>query len=229
MSFSYSENLLRCAKDSITKPEDFGYWGSDDMFVTWGFCGIDKHRDSKILEETNFDLMSKELMQEFPEDFRIETYNHWAVGHVVRLCVRVLKEDKEITEDNITEAFAKAMYCKDGLMDYPVWDDSEYSERLYNAAIDAIEDLHYPISSMVDTTIESWSSEVYRYLSEEMGVYVDVDADIYPTDEDILIAVYNLELWNLEEVEEWDEWTTQNQLRSIKTIIANKNQLSLFD
>lgn len=229
MVWSYSENLLRCANDAIQKPEDFGYWGSDDMFVTWGFCGIDKNRDSSILDEMNFDLMSRELMAEFPDDFRIETYNHWAVGHVDRLCVRVLKEDKQITEDNITEAFIKAMYCKDELLDYPVWDDEEYSERSYDAAINVLEDLHFSIRSMVDTNIESWSSQVYRYLSDELGTYVDVDADVYPDDDEILTAVYHLELWNLEAIEEWDEWTNQKELTNIKTIIANKNQLSLFD
>ena len=47
--FDYVENILKCAKDGLQKPEDFGYWGSEDMFKTWGFCGVDKNRDSDLL------------------------------------------------------------------------------------------------------------------------------------------------------------------------------------
>lgn len=62
MSFVYLDNLIRCAKDALEKPEDFGYWGNDQMFNTWGFCGIDKNRDSKILEESNFEVDRKSVV-----------------------------------------------------------------------------------------------------------------------------------------------------------------------
>ena len=70
--FNYTENILKCAKDGLQKPEDFGYWGSSDMFKTWGFCGVDKNRDSNLLEISNFDIITKDLMTTFPLDFRVQ-------------------------------------------------------------------------------------------------------------------------------------------------------------
>lgn len=227
--FSYTENILRCASDAIQKPDDFGYWGSDDMFVTWGFCGIDKNRDSKILEETNFDQISAHLMSKYPDDFRIEGYRHWAVGHVDRLCVRVLKEDGEVSNENITDAFREAMNCKDQLEDYPIWDEWEYNSRLYLASIEVLDDLPFSIKRMINTDVEDWKQQIYIHLVDEMYVSFDPDADLYPNDDEILHAVYDIELWNYSEIEEWNEWTDGKQLESIESIIRNKNQLSLFD
>ena len=127
--FIYSENLLKCAGDAIEKPEDFGYWGPKDTFVTWGFCGVDKTRDSEPLQLSNFKVISSDLMEKFPNDFRIETYRHWAVGSVDRLLCRVLKEQElGIVIDNITDAFKAAMLWQDKLQSYPIADEEDYME-----------------------------------------------------------------------------------------------------
>ena len=55
----YGENLEKYAKQATTKPEDFGYWGSEDMFKTWGFTNIDQSRDSDILTKSNFKISLK--------------------------------------------------------------------------------------------------------------------------------------------------------------------------
>lgn len=127
--FVYTENLIKCAGDAIEKPEDFGYWGPEDTFVTWGFCGFNKHRDSETIERSNFRVISEDLMEKYPNDFRIETYSHWAVGSVDRLLCRVLK-DKEpgIVIDNITEAFKAAMVWQDKLQEYPIADEEDWME-----------------------------------------------------------------------------------------------------
>lgn len=128
-SFIYSENLIKCAGEAIKKPEDFGYWGSEDTFVTWGFCGIDKHRDSEALQRSNFKVISADLIEKYPDDFRIETYRHWAVGSIDRLLCRVLKNKEDgIVIDNITDAFKSAMLWQDKLQEYPVADEDDYME-----------------------------------------------------------------------------------------------------
>ena len=103
--FDYVENILKCAKDGLQKPEDFGYWGSEDMFKTWGFCGVDKNRDSDLLEISNFDFITKDLISKFPNDFKIENYSHWMVGNVDRLVCRILKYElpfiDEVKEEDI--------------------------------------------------------------------------------------------------------------------------------
>lgn len=128
-SFSYSENIIKCAGDAIEKPEDFGYWGPEDTFVTWGFCGVDKHRDSEALQRSNFKVISTDLMEKYPDDFRIETYRHWAVGSIDRLLCRVLKNKEDgVVIDNITDAFKSAMLWQDKLQKYPVADEDDYME-----------------------------------------------------------------------------------------------------
>ena len=47
------EHVIDMAKRSLEKPEDFGYWGNADMFNTWGWAGIDYHRDSGVLDRAN--------------------------------------------------------------------------------------------------------------------------------------------------------------------------------
>ena len=91
----YVKNIEKYAKQATKRPDDFGYWGSDDMFNTWGFTNIDQNRDSDVLERANFKYITEELMAIFPDDYRIETYNHWAVGSVDRLVCRVYEEDTD--------------------------------------------------------------------------------------------------------------------------------------
>lgn len=129
MSFNYSENILKCAGDALIKPDDFGYWGPRDTFVTWGFCGIDQNRDSETLQRSNFRVISADLMDRYPYDFRIETYRHWAVGSVERLLCRVLyTEENGVVIDNITNAFKSAMEWQDKLQKYPVADENDWME-----------------------------------------------------------------------------------------------------
>ena len=228
-TFSYSENLLRCAKDALQKPEDFGYWGPEDTFVTWGFCGIDKTRDSSIIDISNFDTMSKTLMSEYPNDFRIETYSHWLVGSIDRLVCRVLKNGTEITQSNITNAFTRAMICKDQLNDYPVYNEDDYSNKLHKAAIDSLNDLPLYLEKMIDTNVPDYAEKIYHEMVVNMDVEFDVDSEQYPTDDEILSAVYCLQIWNPEEIEEWEYWTDRNGLERIPFKKENPNQLKLFE
>lgn len=225
--FFYSENVLRCAKNALEKPQDFGYWGNEDTFVTWGFCGIDKHRDSSLLDICNFDVVTKDLNNRFPDETRIEGFGHWAVGHVDRLVVRVLKDESlGIVEENITQVFKAALDWKDSLIDYPVADDTEYSDVLYAAAIEYIEDTS--VKHMIDLNAFCWAEQVYSELYNNMNVEIDMDAEAYPDDDQILQAVYNRFIWNIEEKESWDEWCEERGWEKIPTAKSNLNQLTLF-
>lgn len=229
VSFTYSDNLIRCAKDGLTKPEDFGYWGSDDTFKTWGFCGIDKHRDSGVLDRSNFEVITKDLMSKYPEDFRIEGYGHWAVGHVDRLVCRILKNERDgLIEENITDAFREAMDWQDNLKDYPIANESHFSEMEYEEIIDSIKHLPYYLTSMINTDEDDWYYTVYEELAVNMNCEFCPDAQIYPKDNEILMAVYSRELWNEEEIELWEDFCLENNLQ-FPPKKKDPNQLSLFD
>jgi hypothetical protein len=228
-TFSHVDNIIICAKESLSKPDDFGYWGSEDTFVTWGFCAIDKTRDSSIMDISNFETISKELIEDYPGDFRIESYGHWAVGEVTRLLCRVLKQESDIELDNITDAYKKAMSCKDQLNDYPVYDEDDYHNRLYKEAIGCLYDLPNYLEDMINTNVENYGEDIYYELTANMNIEFDVDGEQYPKDDDIKYAVYSLQIWNPEAIEEWNEWTDQNGLERISVRKENPNQLKLFE
>jgi hypothetical protein len=62
-----------------------------------------------------------------------------------------------------------------------------------------------------------------------MNIEFDVDGEQYPKDDDIKYAVYRLQIWNPEAIEEWNEWTDQNGLERIHVRKENPNQLKLFE
>lgn len=230
MTFVYSENLIKCATDGLQKPSDFGYWGPEDMFETWGFCGIDKNRDSSILDISNFECISKELTTQFPNDFRIETYNHWAVGSVTRMVCRILHHKGEITDKNITDAFKKAMKWLDDLADYPVANEEDYFDKQHQRRI---EDLSYSdVVKMINKSSTNWSADIVCKMYEN-GIYWEAEEE-NPIDDEILMAAYELKLWNAEYHQEWFDWADKNKvprppfdLESIS--YWNKDQGRLFD
>jgi len=230
MTFSYSDNLIRCASDGLQKPSDFGYWGPKDMFKTWGFCGIDKNRGSSILDISNFDYISKELMEEFPDDFRIENYNHWAVGSETRLVCRILHHKGIVEDKNITDAFRKAMKWLDDLADYLIADESDYFDKQH---LRRIQDLPYlDVVKMINQTDTNWAADII-YQMETNGDYWDAETES-PDDNQLLMAAYELRLWNAEYHQEWFDWADKNKVPRPpfdleSTSYWNKNQERLFN
>ena len=224
---SYVEDIEKYAKQATTKPEDFGYWGSEDMFVTWGFTNIDQNRDSDALEKANFKFITEELMGLFPEDYRIETYNHWAVGSVDRLVCRVYEEDTD--KKVIASSFYLAMEWLDKLDDYPVADEQTYDIMIDNDNIDSIDFWNYLNPGYVDIVNNpDWAAEVYHELEFNM----DIDVRSGFKDNDVMIAIYNLQYWSAENYQKWfdfcDEISLERPKFSVNEISKyNPNQLEM--
>ena len=224
---SYIENIEKYAKQATTKPEDFGYWGSEDMFVTWGFTNIDQNRDSDTLEKANFKFITEELMGLFPEDYRIETYNHWAVGSVDRLVCRVYEEDTD--KKVIASSFYLAMEWLDKLDDYPVADEQTYDIMIDNDNIDSIDFWNYLNPGYVDIVNNpDWAAEVYH----ELGFNMDIDVRSGFKDNDVIMAIYNLQYWSAENYQKWfdfcDEINLERPPFSVNEISKyNPNQLEM--
>lgn len=224
-----NEPITKLAEMALKKPEDFGYWGDEDMFVTWGFTGHDRTAMSKTLEEANFKAISEDLMTKYPDDFRIEHYRHWACGWVDRLVCRILiHKDKGFVEENITEAFAKAIECHIQLEDYPIFDENLYSEMETEEIFQCITDLPKYLLDMIDQNDSSWVDKIIHSLYENLNVEIVPDADIYPKDDEILMAVYIEQLWNTENIDLWEEFCERNHLE-FPMKKHNPNQLNLFE
>ena len=221
MNFS----IVEMAEKALTKPDDFGYWGPKDMFVTWGFTGHHLTGMSTILDKANFKVIRDDLMQEFPNNFRIENYTHWAAGYVDQLVCRVLKEPGEVTEENITEAFEAAIAWHVKLDDYPVLDEFLYSEMDMLANFKFINDL--PYKYMFNENDSDWQGKLLESLEVNMNFYVSMDSCSIPNDWDIMMAAYKAELWDPENIDVWEDFCKDNGLE-FPPRKKNINQLSLF-
>lgn len=206
------DDIVNLAIKAMQKPSDFGWWGNDEMFVTWGWSGIVKHRDSDLLEISNFDFISNDLISAFPEDFNIVGVGHWAVGHLDQLIVRILKnEDAGFVEDNITDAFKHSMGWVDTLSEYPVACDLHYSmlvmDKVHEYGIQILPDEIYINDNPHETV-----NEILFALQEQYDY--DYDTTV-PTDYEMKLAAYSLGLCDYDSREFWDEFVFENHLAVI--------------
>lgn len=121
-------NPLEAAEAALEHPADFAYYGELHEADGWGRAfGV--HRDSDALERSNWQVITEDLRERFPDDFTSEQYTHWLVGWVETGRVRVLRQPElEVSEENLTDAFFAVVEWKERLDGYPVADETHYSE-----------------------------------------------------------------------------------------------------
>jgi len=196
------------AEQATTKPDDFGWWGREDMFETWGFTGISYNNSSSVMEESNFEVISKDLLEKYPDDFKIITMKHWAVGQVTTMIVRVYDDNPETGELTVSEPFKELITWHDHLADYPCADDAHYSEKDYEEVLKYIRDFANPMISQVD----DFDSEIYSYLSNEEDIYMSYDGSELPSEEEMIRAAFWLGFIDREYQEEWDDFVVSYRL-----------------
>lgn len=206
-------HIVDAAKEALKKPSDFGWWGRDEMFITWGWSGISKHRDSHLIDVSNFHFVSDDLIKKYEDDFQIVGMSHWAVGHVDHLIVRILEdENAPITEDNITDAFKEAFewvtYLKE---DYCIASDDHYS-TLVSEKVFEYAKCNLPSQIHTGDSIEDTVGDILDYLQTDESYDYD---ETVPSDEDMLFAAYFMRLCDYSEREFWDEFVEENNLRPI--------------
>ena len=119
----------------LKKPDNFGYFGgNDEMFKTWGYLpfGVVTRDDQDTLNLSNQQAILAEIEKINPKHIEIQSNNHWACGWVEQIAVKLFHHGKP------TKAGLKALELYRALEDYPVLDESDYSEREYNATEDEI-------------------------------------------------------------------------------------------
>lgn len=166
------DTLVRYAEQSLTRPPDFGYFGSYPLFESWGMTPIGQHRDSDALDRSNYRRILEDMTKAHPDedmgdnvlewvaDFRA---GDWAYGWREQIIVRVLYDaEEDITPDNITQAFRKIMEIYEGLRnDYPIYDEEDYSELEYE--------------ERMDTFHSTWDDLVRHWDEEDSGPEPDAD------------------------------------------------------
>ncbi len=102
---------------------DFAYFGDLPIGETWAFT-FSRHRDSGILDVSNFETIREDVEDRFADDCEVVHCSHWAVGWIDHLAVRML--DGSGTP---TEAAGLLQEWQRHLEDYPVASDEDYSQR----------------------------------------------------------------------------------------------------
>lgn len=149
------------------------------------------NRDSGLLDKSNASVIEKALAPftkgEYPS-VRREVHSHWACGWVEGYSIRVYDRKGEVTK--AFQVYADLMLR---LQDYPVLDDSDYSNRELEATRDNIaSELKYmnrrgSFKPFTDDTAE----EVLRWLWDNNASAVENSDDQggYPSGEELTEAL----------------------------------------
>ena len=144
------------------------------------------NRDSRLLDQSNSAFIAK-TMEPFTEgddpDVVFESHSHWAVGHVDGFSLRVFKNGE------ITDAFRKYHELAQRMDDYPILDESDYSNREYEATLSNLTDAVWRLKNEFDLP-EGWECEVYSWLSDHDSSQVENrdDQGGYPSEEALKAA-----------------------------------------
>lgn len=136
----WDDDLVKAAREALERPSDFGYFGSLPLFESWGLT-FGQNRDSDVLERSNYRRLLSDAegvataedgdnAEDASDYIQSVHMSHWLCGWIDQVAVRVLIDpDKGIEVDNITNTFkfvAQAcLYLRD---EYPIYDESDYSE-----------------------------------------------------------------------------------------------------
>jgi hypothetical protein len=180
--------------DAATKAA--GNWQDFRCFVWWRERELENadqwaiiyshHRDSGLLDQSNAAVIAKAL-EPFTEDddpdVVFESHSHWAVGHIHGFSVRVFNDGE------ITEAFRTYHELAQRMDDYPILDESDYSERELEATLENIEDAAWRLKNEYELP-EGWESEIYSWLSDNDSSEVENrdDQGGYPSEESLRAA-----------------------------------------
>jgi len=144
------------------------------------------NRESRLLDQSNAAFIAK-AMEPFTEadepDVVFESHNHWAVGHVDGFSIRVFRNGE------ITEAFKTYHELAARMDDYPILDESDYSNREYEATLDNIKDAAWRLKNEFNLP-EDWVGQVYDWLSEHRSGEIENKDDQggYPSEEGLKAA-----------------------------------------
>ena len=145
-------------------------WGSK-AYYEW-FVGPCKTRDSTLLAQCNFDSILKELGGE-GDNVEILGFGHWACGHYDLILVRP-----------DTEQAIQLKHIVEALEDYPVFDESAYSELELDATVENIAE-ELPSDLLTDKDKTTIAKEVWDWFEQndpeqlenrdDQGGYPDTD------------------------------------------------------
>ena len=185
------EDAAQKAAGNWQRFNSFVWWRAKDITDADQWAVLYTHnRDSGLLDQSNAAFIAKAL-KPFTEgddpDVVMESHHHWAVGHIDGFSIRVFKDGE------ITEAFAKYHELAEAMDQYPILDESDYSERELEATLENIKGAAWRLKNDFDLP-NGWEYEVYSWLSEHRSGEVENrdDQGGYPSEEALREAFASL-------------------------------------
>ena len=181
------EEKAKLAAGNWKKFDSFAWSRGYDLDDSKSWTIVYTHnRDSGLTDQSNAKTIADDLEQ-FTEaddpDVVPESHSHWACGWVDGFSIRVFRDGK------ITNAFRKYCELMNSLEDYPILDETDYSNREYDAAI---ENIGYAASSLENEydLPKCWQSDVYTWLydNDDGALENSDDQGGYPPEESIRTA-----------------------------------------
>ena len=120
------------------------------------------NRDSGLLDQSNASAINKKMLpftKGDDPDAVMESHSHWAVGHVDGFSIRVFKRGR------ITKAFRTYHELAVQIEEYPILDESDYSEREYEATYENVGEAAWRLRQQFSLP-DDWQSDVYSWLSD---------------------------------------------------------------
>lgn len=188
-----SNDLQVAAKElagNHRKFQSFGWYNSPEDDHNWGIV-YTSTRDSGLLDKSNEEVINR-IMGQFENDVVFESHGHWACGHVDGFSIRVFD-----SSGNLTPAFIELHSIAMALADYPVLDESDYSEREYETTLANIEQIVGYVVRKIDQEPElpeDYPSKIFSWLwdNNQSSLENSDDQGGYPSEEsinDCLIAL----------------------------------------
>lgn len=157
-------SIEEAAQEAAGNWKDFNcfVWYRDDIpdADNWSII-YTKHRDSGLLDQSNASVIEKALepfIDGDDPDVVMESHNHWAVGHIDGFSIRVLRDGE------VTDAFRQYHKLAEAMADYPILDESDYSERELEATFENIPLAAWRVKDEYELP-DDWTEQVYDWLS----------------------------------------------------------------
>jgi hypothetical protein len=158
--------------------ECFAWWGRPEDSDRW--CVVySHHRDSGLLDQSNAAAIEKAL-EAFDGDAVAQRHSHWAVGWMEGYVIRVFDQD-----GNVTAAFRRYCKLRAKLSDYPILDETDFSQREYDATLENIAEAGRRF--VADDAPGDWAVEAFSWFWEcnQHAVENRDDQGGYPSDDEM--------------------------------------------
>lgn len=176
-----AENLAKQLRGNWRNFESFGWHDQPEDADDWTIV-YTTSRDAGLTAESNAAAIEKRLDPFIDSgDLRLEHHGHWACGWVDGYAIRVRD-----ASGALTPAFLEWSAIQTELDNYPLLDESDYSEREYEAAIKAIKTEGRSLDE-TEGLAGDWPTRVFSWLwdNEQSEVENRDDQGAWPSRESI--------------------------------------------